>query len=482
MLVIGGGATGLGTALDAASRGYRTVLLEQHDFAKATSSRSTKLIHGGVRYLRQGNLALVRDSLRERGLLLKNAAHLVHKLPFVVPCHAWSDKPFYGIGLKLYDALAGSLGLGDTELLSRDAALARVPGVRAEGLRGGVLYWDAQFDDTRLAIALAQGVFNHGGFALNYTRVESLLKTADGRVCGVAARDAESGPEFEVNARVVVNATGVFTDTMRRLDDAGAAPMIAASQGAHVVLPREFLPGDCALMVPKTDDGRVLFAIPWHGRVVVGTTDTPVNATPLEPRPLAVEVEFLLLHAAKYLAKAPTKHDVLSTWAGLRPLVKGGSGTATSRLSRDHTLVVSRSGLVTIAGGKWTTYRKMAQDTVDRTAEVGGLARRECVTAGLGLGECGVRSAECGMGESAFASAASVETCVRHMVWNEMARTVEDVLSRRTRHLLLDARATVTLAPMVAAMMARELGRDSKWEAEQVTAFGELAAGYVVAG
>ncbi|MBM3875576.1 MAG: glycerol-3-phosphate dehydrogenase/oxidase [Verrucomicrobia bacterium] len=477
VLVIGGGATGLGSALDAASRGFRTALVEQHDFAKATSGRSTKLIHGGVRYLRQGNLALVRDSLRERGLLLQNAPHLVRKLAFVVPCRTWSDRPFYGIGLKLYDALAGSLGLGATELLSRSEALARVPGVCADGLRGGVLYWDAQFDDARLALALARAVFDYGGVAANYVRVETLLKR-DGRVCGARVRDMESGAEFEVKARVVVNATGVFTDPVRRLDDGNSPPMIAASQGAHLVLPREFLPGDSALMVPKTDDGRVLFAIPWHGRVVVGTTDTPVSETPLDPRPREDEVQFLLSHAAEHLARAPSTADVLSAWAGLRPLVKGGSGASTSRLSRDHTLVVSDSGLVTIAGGKWTTYRKMAEDTVDRVAVVGGLGRRPCVTAKLELPDDGSGLPAFGYADGVATTRDALEPLVREGVRSEMARTVEDFLARRTRWLMLDARGSVVVAPLVAELMAKELGCDANWAGRQTRAFAELARGY----
>ncbi len=470
VLVIGGGATGLGTALDAASRGHRTALLEQHDFAKATSSRSTKLIHGGVRYLRQGNLPLVRESLRERGLLLRNAPQLVHKLPFVVPCYTWNDKPFYGIGLKLYDALAGSLGLGQTQILSREETLARAPGVQPAGLRGGVLYWDAQFDDARLAIALAQAIFGHGGVAVNYMRVEKLLKQND-RVCGALARDAETNAEFEVRARVVVNATGAFTDALRRMDDANSRPMIAASQGAHIVLPREFLPHDVALMVPKTADDRVLFAIPWHGRVLVGTTDTPVNETPLEPRPLAAEIEFLLIHAAKHLAKKPAKSDILSTWAGLRPLVNGGSGKSTSQLSRDHALVVSDSGLVTVTGGKWTTYRKMAEDAVNKAAEVGGLPLRPCRTADLKLADAGIN-------DEANATSPS-ENSVLHAVQHEMARTVEDVLARRTRALMLDTKASMQAAPQVAAVMARALGRDASWETEQVNMFAELARSYL---
>ena len=484
VLVIGGGATGLGTALDAAARGHRTALLEQSDFAQATSSRSTKLIHGGVRYLRQGHLPLVRESLRERGRLLANAPHLVHKLPFIVPAYQWSDRAFYGIGLKLYDALAGRLGLGATQVLTRAETLAHAPTLATAGLRGGVLYWDAQFDDARLAIALAQTLAARGGVAANYVRVESLLKE-HGRIAGVRARDVESGDEFELRARVVVNATGVFTDAIRRLDDTAAPRMIAASQGAHIVLPRAFLPGDTAVMVPKTADGRVLFAIPWHDRVLVGTTDTPVTETPLEPRPLAAELEFLLAHAGEYLSARPQASDILSTWAGLRPLVSSGAGGATSKLSRDHALVVSPSGLVTITGGKWTTYRRMAEDAVDRAVQVGGLALRPSVTHELALDDFTAAHRAALEQENAALRAplhprlpyhlSDVVCAARH----EMARTVEDVLSRRTRALLLDARGSMEAAPTVAALLTKELGRDASWEAQQVAAFTALARGYM---
>ncbi len=334
VLVIGGGATGLGTAVDAAARGYRTALLEQGDFAKGTSSRSTKLIHGGFRYLRQGNVSLVRESLRERGLLLRNAPHLVHAIPFVLPAYGVWQKFFYGAGLKIYDLLAGRLGLGKTRLLSREETLRHLPTLSPDGLTGGVQYFDGQFDDARLAICLAQTLHDLGGVAVNYCPVATLLKS-NGRVCGVVARDTESGRELTIRARVVINATGVFTDAIRRLDEPAAKPIITASQGAHIVLDRSFLPGDSALMVPKTDDGRVLFAIPWHGHVVIGTTDTLREDAPLEPRPLAEEIDFLLEHAARYLTRAPGKADILSAFAGLRPLLgKAALGADFAHLPR----------------------------------------------------------------------------------------------------------------------------------------------------
>ena len=494
VLVIGGGATGLGTAVDAAARGYRTALLEQGDFAKGTSSRSTKLIHGGFRYLRQGNVGLVRESLRERGLLLRNAPHLVHAIPFVLPAYGAWEKFFYGAGLKLYDVLAGRLGIGKTRLLSREETLRHLPTLSPAKLTGGVQYFDGQFDDARLAICLAQTLHDHGGVAVNYCPVVTLLKS-NGRVCGVVARDTESGRDFTLRARVVVNATGVFTDAIRRLDEPAAQPIVVASQGAHIVLDRSFLPGDSALMVPKTDDGRVLFAIPWHDHVVVGTTDTLRNETPMEPRPLAAEIEFLLEHAARYLTRAPGNADILSAFAGLRPLV--GAGTRTSRISREHALLVSPSGLVTITGGKWTTYRAMAEQTVDRAETVAGWAHRPSRTRGLRLHAASDISA---MRTAYGTDAANLDELLRsspelaqplhprlpylagEVIWaarHEMARTAEDVLARRLRALFLNARAALEMAPAVTALLAKELARDATWQEEQLRDFREVGLGYL---
>jgi glycerol-3-phosphate dehydrogenase len=465
VLIIGGGATGLGAAVDAAARGYRTLLVEQHDFGKATSSRSTKLVHGGVRYLKQGNISLVRESLHERSRLLHNAPQLTRRQSFIVPAYGAFDRPFYGIGLKMYDALSGKFSLGPSQLISRDEVLREMPFVQSARLRGGVRYFDGQFDDARLVIALANTLHDLGGFAVNYVRVTRLLKEGT-RISGVITQNQESGCEFEIKARVVINATGVFTDAVRQLDDFASHAMVSASQGAHVVVDRRFLPGENALMVPKTKDGRVLFAIPWHGRIVLGTTDTPVHETPLEPRPMAKEIEFLLEHARLYLAKAPGERDILSTFAGLRPLVKAGAGEATKKLSRDHTIVVSNSGLVTITGGKWTTYRKMGEDVVNTAAQVGGLVARASRTHDLPL-----------RGESAPENISA--DIVRRFAREEMARTVEDVLSRRTRTLLLDARGAMELAPTVAAALAMELQRDEAWQRDQIDSFCTLAQQYL---
>jgi glycerol-3-phosphate dehydrogenase len=499
--VIGGGATGLGTAVEAASRGYRTVLLEQSDFAKGTSSRSTKLVHGGVRYLRQGNVSLVLEALRERGLLIRNAPHLVHHLAFIVPAYDWWEGPFYGVGLKLYDALAGKLGLGPSKILSREETLARIPTLEPGGLKGGVVYYDGQFDDARLAITLARTFAGLGGVIANYCGVVGLLKER-GLVHGVLARDAESGKEIEVRARAVVNATGVFVDAVRKMDDAAVEPMVSPSQGVHIVLDKSFQPGDSAIMVPHTDDGRVLFAVPWHDRVVVGTTDTPVAKVSLEPRALEEEVDFLLKHAARYLTHDPQPSDVKSVFAGLRPLVRAnGKSGDTAAISRDHSLTIAPSGLVTITGGKWTTYRKMGEDTVDAAIQVAGLPHKPSVTARLKL-HAASRSKRPKRGWEVYGTdaphlrdIAELEPALMELLhpalpyraaevaWaarNEMARTVEDVLSRRTRALLLDARASMEAAPAVAALLGKELGRDAAWEEAQVEEYRATARGYVL--
>jgi glycerol-3-phosphate dehydrogenase len=498
VLVIGGGATGLGAAVDAAARGYRTLLLEQHDFAKGTSSRSTKLVHGGVRYLKQGNISLVREALRERTALLRNAPHLTRIQPFIVPAYRGLDAAFYGLGLKVYDALAGKFSLGRSKVISRRDALEELPTINADGLRGGVKYFDGQFDDARLALALAQTVHDLGGVAINYVRVCRFTKT-NGRITGVVAQDTESGREFELSARALINATGVFTDAVRRLDDVSSARIVTASQGAHIVVDRSFLPAESALMVPKTADGRVLFAIPWHEHVVIGTTDVPVRETSLEPRPLAQEIKFLLEHAARYLAKAPRESDILSTFAGLRPLVNLAAAENTARLSRDHTIEISRSGLLTITGGKWTTYRRMGEDAVNKAAIVAALRPRACATNHLrlhGASEEGTATSPWNVyGTDAHAVRILAEQpnwstqlhprlpyVAAQVVWaarKEMARTVEDVLARRTRALFLDALAAIDAAPATAALMSAELGTDEAWERTQVSAFRALAESYL---
>ncbi|GGR36229.1 glycerol-3-phosphate dehydrogenase/oxidase [Deinococcus ruber] len=497
VLVIGGGASGLGTAVEAATRGYRTLLLEAHDYAKGTSSRSTKLVHGGVRYLAQGNVSLVREALRERGLLKQNAPHLVRDLGFLIAAYTWWSAPFYGIGLKMYDLLAGKLNLKNSRYISAQEALKRTPTLKKAGLKGGILYFDGQFDDSRLAITLLRTFEDYGGVALNHAPVTGLHKNAAGRIDGASVRDEESGREYRVNAKVVVNATGVFVDAVRRMDDAGAKDMLSPSQGVHVVVDRRFLPGDSAIMVPRTDDGRVLFAVPWHDHVVIGTTDTPVPQTSLEPRALPEEIDFILSTAAQYMTPAPTRADVRSVYVGLRPLVKAAEGTDTKALSRDHIIRISDSGLITLTGGKWTTYRRMGEDTINRAATQAGLPPRLSLTPALHLHGWttdesdqhwrvyGTDAAKIQQLEGAHTllhpELPYTEAEVRWAVRMEQARTVEDVLSRRLRALLLNARASSEAAPRVATILAEELGRDAAWQAAQVAEYQGLAAGYMLA-
>ncbi|MFC4638298.1 glycerol-3-phosphate dehydrogenase/oxidase [Deinococcus hohokamensis] len=496
VLVIGGGASGLGTALEAASRGYRTLLLEAHDYAKGTSSRSTKLVHGGVRYLAQGNVSLVREALHERGLMRRNAPHLVRDQGFVVAAYTWWSAPFYGIGLKMYDLLAGRLSLGHSRYIGAAEALKKIPTLKKAALKGGILYFDGQFDDARMAVTLLRTFENFGGVALNHAPVTGLIRE-NGKIAGAHFRDEETGQTHTVRARVVVNATGVFVDEIRRMDEPQARPMLSPSQGVHVVVDRRFLPGDSAIMVPRTSDGRVLFAVPWHDHVVIGTTDTPVPQTSEEPRALPEEVDFILKTAAEYMDPAPTRADVLSVYAGLRPLVKAAEGTDTKALSRDHVIRISSGGLITLTGGKWTTYRRMGEDTVNRAAELAGLPKRLSLTPALKLHGATAEpladhwkvygtdadrvQALPGADLQLHPALPYTEAEVRWAARFEQARTVEDVLARRLRALLLNARASQEAAPRVAALLAEELGHDKAWERGQVTAYQALASGYLLA-
>jgi len=500
--VIGGGATGVGVAVDAAARGLSVVLVEAHDFGKGTSSRSTKLVHGGVRYLEQGNIPLVMSALKERGLMRQNAPHLVHDLAFVVPNYSWWEAPFYGIGLKLYDLLAGKYGFGASKLLTKDETLERLPGLEQEELRGGVVYYDGQFDDARLLIHLAMTAADHGGALLNYCPATGLMRDAEGYVNGVIAQDNETGEALTLPAKIVVNATGVFTDSVRQMADPAAETLVVTSQGIHLVFDRSFLKGDTALMVPKTSDGRVLFVIPWHGHAVAGTTDTPVDAPSLEPRPLDEEIEFILDTAGRYLSRPPSREDVLAVYVGLRPLVKGDGKT--SALSRDHVLHVDTSGLLTITGGKWTTYRHMAEDCVDHAITLGKLPDLECTTKKLKihgyLKNAELSGSEEGSLDVYGTDAEAIRELAKNpglavrlhselpyiaaeVVWAaraEMARTVEDVLARRTRALFLNSRAATAMAEPVAKLLAAELGHDGEWAAAQVNEFRTLAKQYMV--
>lgn len=500
VLVIGGGATGLGVALDAVTRGFRTILLEKSDFAKGTSSRSTKLVHGGVRYLAQGDVFLVMEALAERGRILKNAPHLTTNQEFIIPVYTWFDVLLYTTGLKFYDILAGSLSLGKSYFIGREKTLERLPNLKSEGLKGGIVYHDGQFDDSRMAMALACHCVKNGGIVLNYYKVNGLLKDERGKVKGVKASDRISGKEYEIKAGVVVNATGVFADDILRLDNPSAHHIIKPSQGVHIVLDGSFLQGRSAIMIPKTDDGRVLFAIPWYGKVVTGTTDTPLEKISDEPAALDEEISFILRTAAKYLVRAPEKKDILSVFAGLRPLASDPDNPrSTKEISRRHKIILSGSGLLTVTGGKWTTYRCMAEETVDRAMKAGLLERKDCVTKrynldsgngtfsddrlriyGNGAEEIiNLIGENPGMGNKITGSLPYTKAEIVWICRNEMPVSIEDVLSRRTRALFLDARESEKMAAEVGSIMADELGFDSDWKTAELEKFSELVRSYV---
>ena len=502
ILVIGGGATGLGTALDAASRGFRTLLLEQHDFGKGTSSRSTKLVHGGVRYLRQGDVSLVFEALKERGLMLQNAPHLVRNQSFLIPAYDWWEGPFYTVGLKVYDMMAGNLGLGPSRHISKEETVELIPTIEKSGLKGGIIYHDGQFDDARMLISLAQTCEDHEGMVANYIRVTELLKEK-GLVSGVLAVDQDTGEEFRISAKAVVNATGVFADDILRMDDPEAGKMIRPSQGIHLVLNSKFLQGRHAIMVPQTSDGRVMFAVPWYDKVVVGTTDTLVDNISLEPKPLGEEIDFVLQTAGQYLAIDPSREDVLSVFAGLRPLAASGDDEkSTKEISRHHKVMVSVSGLISVIGGKWTTYRKMAEDAVDYAVMVGELPERKCHTYHLPVhgyeGATGLtanplsvygqdRSQIEDIGHKTFGDnrylSESLGIEKAQVIWavrEEMARTLEDVLARRTRALFLDAKESLRIAPEAAKIMANELGYKHHWVKTQLDRYDHLADRYLI--
>jgi glycerol-3-phosphate dehydrogenase len=502
VIVIGGGATGLGVALDATTRGYKTLLLEQVDFAKGTSSKSTKLLHGGVRYLAQGNIDLVKEALYERGLLLKNASHLVSNQSFIIPNYRWWDNFFYTFGLKMYDLLAGKLSFGKSIRINKKETISRLKTIKNELLKGGVVYYDGQFDDARLAINIAQTCIENGATVLNHFKVKQLLKNNNGIVNGVVAKDSETNMSYNLKAKVIINATGIFTDEIRQMDNVEAKDTVRPSQGIHLVLDKSFLPGNDAIMIPKTDDGRVLFLVPWHNRVIVGTTDTLLNSYSLEPTALDEEVNFIISTANKYLNKKVCKEDVLCIYAGLRPLAASKENSKkTKEISRSHKIIVSNSKLITITGGKWTTYRRMAEDTINKAIFIGKLPNVSCKTAFLpihgskeafhnthhlniygsdqdSIEKLIIETPE--LGEKLHFRLPYTKAEIIWGIRKEMARTVDDILARRVRALFLDAKVAIEVAPLVASMLAKELGKDKLWQQQQIKEFTAIASHYIL--
>ena len=502
IIIIGGGATGLGIALDGSTRGYKTLLLEQSDFAKSTSSKSTKLVHGGVRYLAKGDIGLVMEALKERGLLLKNAPHITGNQEFIVPVYTWWDGLKYTVGLTLYDLLAGKLSLGKSKFICKKTVISRLPLIRPESLKGGIVYHDGQFDDARLAIDLAKSAIDHGAIVLNYFKVTGLTKDQQGNIHGLEAIDLGTDFTYTFRSKVVINATGVFADEIHHLDDPFSKPTLRPSQGVHIVLDTSFLNGSSALMIPETDDGRVLFAIPWHNKVVVGTTDTPVGSILLEPVAIDSEIDFILQTAGRYLTKQPVKNDILCVFAGLRPLAVNNSNSAsTKEISRRHKITISQSGLLSIVGGKWTTYRRMAQDVLNAAIKSGKLPKKPCITENLSIfrpsqnpivnkrlmvyGEFAdeielLANTDPSLKETIHPELPYTKAEIVFIVRHEMPHELEDVLARRTRTLFLDAKASLKAANTVASIMAMELGLDEDWQKTQLEKYQILLKNYTI--
>ena len=504
VIIIGGGASGLGTALDAASRGYKTIMVEAVDFAKGTSSRSTKLVHGGVRYLEQGDISLVKEALKERGLMAQNAGHVVKNQTFVIPNYNWWGCYFYTIGLTVYDLLAGRLSLGRSKYISKKKTIELLPTVEQKGLVSGVIYHDGQFDDSRLAINLAQTAVEKGACVLNYTKVINLLKDDKNQVTGVLVEDKETGEKKEIKGKVTINATGVFTNSIMKMNDKVYKKYIVPSQGIHLVFDKSFLPSDYALMVPKTSDGRVLFAVPWHDKIIVGTTDTLIKSHSLEPIALESEIEFVLETAQRFLAKKPTRADVLAVFAGLRPLAAPEKeGQSTKEVSRSHKIFVSETGLITITGGKWTTYRKIAEDIIDKAISEKKLPKKECKTEHLSI-RGNQKTSTLDRENHLYVYGSDIKNIMAlqnnalelkekihpdydftmaEVAWAiryEMAITLDDILARRVRLLFLDSRAAISSCEKVARFMAKELGKDELWITNQISEFKTIANGFLL--
>lgn len=501
LVVIGGGSSGLGVALDALSRGLSVVLLEKADFAKGTSSRSTKLLHGGVRYLAQGDIGLVIEALKERGLLMKNAPHVSRKQAFVIPIYSRWDQLKYGVGLRIYDLMAGNFRIGKSKWLTKKETIEKLPNIKKESLKGGVNYYDGQFDDARLALNIAQTCTDLGGIILNYMKVNSLTKDANGVINGVMVQDQIHQNRYTINAKAVVNATGVFTDKILKMDNPEAKKSITPSQGSHLVLDLSFLGGNDALMIPQTSDGRVLFGIPWNGKLVLGTTDTIRKSPKMEPTALESEIDFILETCAQYLVKPPKRSDVLSVYAGLRPLAAAEEGAKTKEISRSHKVIVSESHLFSIIGGKWTTFRKMGEDTVDMIASVKGFkiknsnsekielhgfkhtASEDCHLSVYGTDGDAIKdliAKRPDLSERLHPNFPNIKAEVLWMVRNEMALKVEDVLARRIRILFLDAQAALEMAPVVAKIMGEELGWEEDRLKLELKEFKETANKYMI--
>jgi glycerol-3-phosphate dehydrogenase len=498
VVIIGGGAVGLGAGLDASSRELKTLVIEKYDFAKGTSSRSTKLLHGGVRYLAQLHFNLVKDSLREKERLYNNAPHLTKDCEFIIPCYKYFDMLFYRAGLFLYDVLAGFPKGHTSGFLSKAALIKKYPNIKQQGLVGGIVYHDGIFDDARLALSLSRSIIALKSFAINYCEAIDFIKE-NGKIVGVVVKDRLSGEEFTVSSSCVLNATGIFSDEIRNIDQPNSPAIVQQAQGVHIVVDKKHFNSAESLLIPKTDDGRVLFTVPWHGEVLVGTTDTKVEESKIEPVAFKEEINFIIGNINKYLEKPITEKDILSIYAGIRPLIKQDSSN-TSAISREEKMVLSQSNLVSVIGGKWTSYRRMSEKVVDflianklvkagksNTAnlQLHGFLKREYVEIlddhirQYGSDLKILKTLE-GNEEKIHPKMPFTKAQVLYALRYEQAQTVDDVLARRTRALFLNAKYAKEAAQTVAEIMAKELGKNQAWIKEQVAYFEDVAKNYIV--
>ncbi|GAB0191273.1 glycerol-3-phosphate dehydrogenase, mitochondrial [Grus japonensis] len=536
VLVIGGGATGCGCALDAVTRGLKTALLERDDFSSGTSSRSTKLIHGGVRYLQKAIMKLdfeqykmVKEALEERANLLEIAPHLSAPLPIMLPVYKWWQLPYYWFGIKLYDIVAGSQCLKSSYVLSKSRALELFPMLRKDELVGAIVYYDGQHNDARMNLAIALTAARYGAATANYAEVLRLLKTTDAasgkeRVCGVRCRDVLTGQEFDVKAKCVINATGPFTDSVRKMDDQEVPNICQPSAGVHIVMPGYYSPDNMGLLDPATSDGRVIFFLPWEKMTIAGTTDSPTDVTS-HPIPTEEDINFILNEVRNYLSVdvEVRRGDVLAAWSGIRPLVTDPNSKDTQSISRNHVVTISDSGLVTIAGGKWTTYRAMAQDTIDAAIQAHDLKAGSSKTIGLqlqgaedwsptlyirlvqdyGLESEVAQHLASTYGDKAFEVAKIAQVTGKRwpivgkrlvsefpyieaeVVYGvkEYARTAVDMISRRTRLAFLNVQAAEEALPRIVDIMGKELNwseQKKKEEFEAAKKFLYYEMGYKV--
>lgn len=499
VIVIGGGATGLGVAVESVTRGYRTLLLEAYDYGKGTSSKSTKLVHGGIRYLANFDFALVKEGLEERYYFLNNAPHVAKKQSYLIPFHGFFEKVKYSLGIALYDKFAKNKKIGKSRFLSKKQMLSQAPQINLRGLSGGAIYYDGVFDDTRMLVTLLRTFEEQGGVAFNYHPVTDFTYQGN-RINGVKVLNSLQDQQLEFSAKVVINATGTLTDILlNKAEPQLQHKTISVAQGTHLVFDKAIFNSPHCLVIPETSDGRILFVSPWHDKIIVGTTDVPIEQPSIEPVAQPAEIAFILETLNRYTAKPVTKEQVRSVFCGQRPLVCDPTEKATKKISRKHEILETANGLISIVGGKWTIYRRMGEDTINYAVQRNYLPASQSVTQNFKLFGYSTSVLESVL--SVYGSQADailtiqkqtanfakihpdlpyLQAEVIYQVREEHAKTVEDVLARRTHAVLLDAKAARQSAKLVAQLMATELDCDEVWVERQVQAFENFITAYII--